>query len=107
MIFVRLDDGTKCIRYYDKATRCVKRSQNFKFNKNEEPHNMEIVELSSLQAEGEKLDDSPLQTTQAEPETHQLNFRHRTIEFTDAPKDQKAPSCIKPSIIPSEPPDVT
>ena len=25
----------------------------------------------------------------------------------DAPKDWKAPSCIKPSIIPSEPPDVT
>ena len=68
---------------------------------------MEIVELPSLQAEGEKLDDPPLQTTQAEPETRQLNLRHRTIEFMDAPKDQKAPSCIKPSIIPSEPPDVT
>ena len=35
---------------------------------------MEIVELPSLQAEGGKLDDSPLQTTPAEPETHQLNL---------------------------------
>ena len=35
---------------------------------------MEIVELPSLQAEGEKLDDSPLQTTQTEPETRQLNL---------------------------------
>ena len=68
---------------------------------------MEIVELPSLQAEGEKLDDSPLQTTPAEPETCQLNLQHRTIEFIDAPKDRKAPSRIKPSIIPSEPPDVT
>ena len=74
MIFVGFDDGAKCIHYYDKATRSVKRSQNFKFNENEEPHNMEIVELPSLQAEGEKLDDSPLQTTQAEPETCQLNL---------------------------------
>ena len=51
---------------------------------------MEIVELPSLQAEGGKLDDSPLQTTPAEPETHQLNLGHRTIEFTDAPKGWKA-----------------
>ena len=35
---------------------------------------MEIVELPSLQAEWEKLDDSPLQATQAKPETHQLNL---------------------------------
>ena len=74
MIFVGFDDGAKCIHYYDKATRCVKRNRNFKFNENEEPRNMEIVELPSLQAEGEKLDDPPLQTTQAEPETHQLNL---------------------------------
>ena len=67
MIFVGFDDGAKSIRYYDKATRHVKRSRNFKFS--EKPHNMEIVELPSLQAEGKKLDDSPLQTTQAEPET--------------------------------------
>jgi hypothetical protein len=51
---------------------------------NEEPH-METVELPGLQAEGEKLESTPLQTTPAELETHQLNLRHRTVEFTDAP----------------------
>ena len=107
MIFVGFDDGAKCIRYYNKATRCVKRSRKFKFNKNEEPH-LDFTETPGLQAEGEKLDGPPLQTTPAEPETHQLNLRHRTIEFTDAPQGRRAPSRIsKPSIIPSEPPDIT
>ena len=84
MIFVGFDDGAKCIRYYDKATRHVKRSRNFKFNENEEPH-LEITEVPGLQAEGEKLDGPPSQTTPAEPETRKLNLRHRTVEFTDAP----------------------
>jgi hypothetical protein len=107
MIFVWFDDGAKCIRYYDKATQHVKRSRNFKFNENEEPC-IETVELPGLQDEGEKLESTPLQTTPAEPETRQLNLRHRTVEFTDAPQGRRAPSRInKPSIIPSEPPDIT
>jgi transposase InsO family protein len=107
MIFVGFDDGAKCIRYYDKATRRVKRSRNFKFNENEEAR-IETVELPGLQAEGEKLDGPPSQTTPTEPETRQLNLRHRTVEFTDAPRGRRAPSRInKPPIIPSEPPDIT
>ena len=70
---------------------------------------METTEVPGLQAEGEKLESTPLQTTPvAEPETHQLNLQHRTVEFTDAPRGRRAPSRInKPSIIPSEPPDIT
>ena len=68
MIFVGFDDGAKCICYYDKATRRVKRSRNFKFNENEEPR-LETMELPGLQVEGEKLESTPLQTTPAEPET--------------------------------------
>jgi len=37
MVFVGFDDGAKCIRYYDKATRWVKRTRNFVFNENKEP----------------------------------------------------------------------
>ena len=69
MIFVGFDDGAKYIRYYDKGTQYVKRSRNLKFNENEEPH-METVELPGLQAEGEKLESTLLQTTPAEPKTH-------------------------------------
>ena len=69
---------------------------------------METVELPGLQAEGEKLESTPLQTTPAELETRQLNLRHRTVEFMDAPQGRRAPSHInKPPIIPSEPPDIT
>ena len=73
MIFVGFDDGAKCIHYYDKGTQRVKRSRNFKFNENEEPC-METMELPGLQAEGEKLESTPLQTTPAELETRQLNL---------------------------------
>ena len=48
---------------------------------------METTEVPGLQGEGEKLESTPLQTTPAEPETHQLNLRHRTEEFTDAPEE--------------------
>ena len=41
---------------------------------------METTEVPGLQAEGEKLESTPLQTTPAEPETRQLNLQHRTVE---------------------------
>ena len=74
MIFVGFDDGAKCIHYYNKATQCVKRSQNFKFNENEEPQELETTQIPGLQAEGEKLESTPLQITPVEPKTHQLNL---------------------------------
>ena len=68
---------------------------------------METVELPGLQAEGKKLESTPSQTTPVEPEAHQLNLGHRTVEFMDAPRGRRAPSHIsKPPIISSEPPDV-
>ena len=106
MIFVGFDNGAKCIRYYDKATQHVKRSQNFKFNENEEPWDLEIVEVPGLQADREKLDSTPSQTTPAEPEPQQLNLRHRTVDFTDAPQGRRAPSHTVKPIILSEPPDI-
>ena len=107
MIFVGFDDGAKCIRYYDKATRRVKRSRNYKFNENEEPQDLELVEIPGLRAEGETLDSPPSQTIPKEPEVHQLNLRHRTVDFTNAPRGRRAPSHITKPIIPSEPPDIT
>jgi len=89
MIFMGFDDGAKCIRYYDKATRRVKRSRNYKFNENEEPQ-LEITEVPGLQAEGKKLEIPLSQTTSKEPEIHQLNLRQRTVDFTDAPRGRRA-----------------
>jgi len=108
MVFVGFDDSAKCICYYDKTTRCVKRSQNYKFNENEKPRDLEIVELPGLQAEGEKLGIPPSQTTSKEPETCQLNLQHRTVNFTNVPRGRRALSHINNlEITPSIPPDIT
>ena len=107
MIFVGFDDGAKCICYYDKTTRHVKRSRNYKFNENEEPRDLELAEIPGLWAEGEKLDSLPSQTIPKEPEVHQLNLQHRTVDFTNAPQGRRALSHITKPIIPSEPPNIT
>ena len=46
-------DGPKAVRYYDAATRSVKVSRNVTFNENEEPEELEIIEVPGLQVEGE------------------------------------------------------
>jgi hypothetical protein len=114
MIFVGFDDGAKCIHYYDKSTRRVKRTRNYVFNENEEPRELETTDLPGLQDEGEKLDNLPLQTstkidqkpitTPLEP--RQLNLRHRTIDFTNPPHGRRAPSRIN-TPTPSALPDIT
>ena len=63
MVFVRFMDGSKSVCYYDAKRRNIKVSRNFTFNENEEPGELEeIAKIPSLQAEGENLDSSPLQT---------------------------------------------
>jgi hypothetical protein len=114
MIFVGFDDGAKCIHYYDKSTRRVKRTRNYVFNENEEPRELETTDLPGLQDEGEKLDNLPLQTstemdqkpitTPLEP--RQLNLQHRTIDFTNPPRGRRAPSRIN-TLTPSALPDIT
>ena len=63
MVFVGFMDGSKSVRYYDAKKRNIKVSRNFTFNENEEPGELkEIAKVPSLQAEGENLDSTPLQT---------------------------------------------
>ncbi len=53
MIFVGFMDGSKSVRYYDKATHKIKVSRNVAFNENEEPRGLEIYnEIPGLRAEG-------------------------------------------------------
>ena len=53
MVFVGFMDGSKVVRYWDKRTGVIKVSRNVSFNENEELRGLEIVEVPSLQAEGE------------------------------------------------------
>jgi hypothetical protein len=44
MVFVGFEDGSKAVRYWDKATRKIKVSRNVAFNENEETTALEDVE---------------------------------------------------------------
>ena len=61
MIFVGFMDGSKAIRYYDAKMRSIKVSRNVAFNENEEPRELEIVEVPGVQVEREIIRDSPTQ----------------------------------------------
>ena len=65
MVFVGFEDGSKAIRYWDKATRKIKVLRNVAFNKNEEPTDLD-GEVPGISAEGENRKNSALTLT---PET--------------------------------------
>ena len=64
MIFVGFMDGSKAVRYYDAKDRSIKVSRNVAFNKDEELRALDIIEVPSIQVEGEII--SPA-TQQAAP----------------------------------------
>ena len=75
MIFVGFEDGSKAVRYWDKATRKIKVSRNVAFNENDEPR---VVEVPGISAEGENEEDpasTPAQDTGSKTE-HQMTPTH-------------------------------
>ena len=61
MVFLGFMDASKAIRYYDAKTRSIKISRNVAFNENEEPRELEIVEVPGMRVEGEIREKSPQQ----------------------------------------------
>ena len=53
MVFVRFMDGSKAVRYYDAKNRLIKVSRNVTFNEVEELRALDIIEVPSIQVEGE------------------------------------------------------
>ena len=53
MIFVRFMNGSKVVRYYDAKNRLIKVSRNVAFNEDEELWALDIIEVPSIQIEGE------------------------------------------------------
>ena len=53
MIFTGFEDGPKAVHYYDAVTQKIKVSQNFAFNKNEEPRLETSSNVPGLPTEGE------------------------------------------------------
>ena len=61
MTFVGFMDGPKAIRYYNAKSQSIKVSRNVAFNENEEPRELEIVEVPGVRVEGEIRENSPQQ----------------------------------------------
>ena len=77
MIFIGFMDGSKAVRYYDAKNRSIKISRNIAFNEDEEPKALDIIEVPSIQVEGEIISPATQQlvpkTPQSEtPEPRQL-----------------------------------
>jgi hypothetical protein len=68
MVFVGFMEGSKAVRYWDKMMRNIKVSRNVSFNENEEPKELEVIEVPGLQVEGEIEDEASQQTTSDDPE---------------------------------------
>ena len=62
MIFVGFLEGLKVVRYWDKEGRAVRVSRNFAFNEGEELKELQVIEILSLEAEGEGTEGSAPQT---------------------------------------------
>ena len=81
MIFVGFMEGSKTVRYWDKDGRAIKVSRNFTFNENEELKELQVVELPSLEAEGENLQGTASQTVLRTPKV--LHFFSCLLLTTD------------------------
>ena len=53
MIFIGFMDGSKAVWYYDAKNRSIKVSRNVTFNEDEELRALDIIEVPSIQLEGE------------------------------------------------------
>ena len=62
MVFVGFMEGSKVVRYWDKEGRSIKVSRNFAFSENEELKELEVMEIPSLEAEGENSGSSASKT---------------------------------------------
>ena len=53
MVIIGFMDGSKVVWYYDAKNRLIKVSRNITFNEDEEPRALHIIEVPSIQVEGE------------------------------------------------------
>jgi transposase InsO family protein len=130
MVFVGFEEGSKGVRYWDRRTGKIKVSRNVAFNENDEPKELEIVELPDVEVEGEnetiatstpapetskteitqtQVSNTPIHTeieTRPEPEARNLRQRAR-VDY----KQLHNPSIRQPSTrnykTPTSPPNVT
>jgi hypothetical protein len=92
MVFVGFMDGSKAIRYYDAKTWLIKISQNITFNENEEPRELEIIEVPGMQVEGEIRENThqqpviPPQKPIAKPQKPELRQLVQQTGFIDYTK---------------------
>ena len=53
MVFIGFIDGSKVVQYYDAKNRSIKVPRNITFNEDEEPRALDIIEVPSIQVEGD------------------------------------------------------
>jgi len=81
MVFMGFMDGSKAVRYWDKTSRNVKVSRNVSFNDNEEPRELEVVEVPGLQAEGEVKGNLAPKTMNEQPKKDEELTQEAEIEI--------------------------
>ena len=79
VVFIRIMEGLKVIRYWDKDARIIKVSRNFTFSENGELKELQVTKVPSLGAEGESMTNTAPQTIS------------KDIEITPEPKKQTIP----------------
>ena len=89
MIFVRFIDKSKVIQYYDAKNRSIKVLRNITFNEDKEPRALDIIEVPSIQVEGEIISPATQQPAPApktpQPETPEPRQLWKTV-FIDYSK---------------------
>ena len=79
MVFVGFENGSKAVRYWNKVTRKIKVLRNVAFNENDEPMNLEVVNVPGISAEGENEEDpasTPAQDTGSKSEPQDMTLTH-------------------------------
>jgi hypothetical protein len=100
MTFVGFEEGSKAIRYYDKAKGNVKISRNFAFSKNDTPGELEVkTTVPGSKIEGEKgkiIDYDPDNIISAESPLTDLDPPSETEQETEKQSDQSTSRTLRP-----------
>lgn len=88
MTFVGFMEGSKAVRYWDRAARSIKVSQNFVFSENEEPGELAIVEVPGLESEGENMV-TPASKTPTVPTEDAKSLEPSKVEEIETPDIQE------------------
>ena len=69
VVFIRIMEGSKAIRYWNKESRAIRVLRNFSFSENRELKELQVMKIPNLGAEGESIAVTAPQTTPKKVQT--------------------------------------